>query len=191
LERQKATEALRESEERYQLLFRENPLPMYVFDLETLGFLAVNQAALQGYGYTEEEMLAMTLRDLHCTDDVPAMVERFAGGKGREAANGFLSRHRKKDGSIITVEISARLISFDGREAKLALANDVTEKKKLEAQFLRAQRIEGIGTLATGMAHDLNNILAPILISAGTLRWDLTPDDLIIPPGFTRRLGGG
>jgi nitrogen-specific signal transduction histidine kinase/CheY-like chemotaxis protein len=59
----------------------------------------------------------------------------------------------------------------------LALANDVTEKKKLEAQFLRAQRIEGIGTLATGMAHDLNNILAPILISAGTLRWDLTPDE--------------
>ena len=66
---------------------------------------------------------------------------------------------------------------FDGREAKLALANDITEKKKLEAQFLRAQRIEGIGTLATGMAHDLNNILAPILISAGTLRWDLSPEE--------------
>ena len=75
------------------------------------------------------------------------------------------------------MEISSRVITFGGREAKLALANDITEKKKLEAQFLRAQRIEGIGTLATGMAHDLNNILAPILISAGTLRWDLSPEE--------------
>ena len=60
-ERQRATEALRESEERYQLLFRENPLPMWVIDLKTSGFLAVNEAAVTGYGYTEEEMLSMTL----------------------------------------------------------------------------------------------------------------------------------
>ncbi len=94
------------------------------------------------------------------------MLDRFSEENCRVPANNFVTRNRKKDGSVITVEISSRVIMFDGREAKLALANDITEKKKLEAQFLRAQRIEGIGTLATGMAHDLNNILAPILISA-------------------------
>jgi len=176
-ERQRATEALRESEERYQLLFRENPLPMWVFDLKSLAFLAVNQAAIQGYGYTEEELLAMTLKDLHCAEDLPDLLERFSEANARRPSCGIITRHRKKDGTIITVEISSRVIIFDGREAKLALANDVTERKKLEAQFLRAQRIEGIGTLATGMAHDLNNILAPILISAGTLRWSLSKED--------------
>ena len=176
-ERQKATEALRESEERYQLLFRENPLPMYVFDLKTLAFLAVNETALRGYGYSQEEMLSMTVKDLHCAEDLPALQERLSEANVRRPANGFITRHRKKDGSIITVEISAHVISFNGREAKLTLANDMTERKKLEAQFLRAQRLEGIGTLATGMAHDLNNILAPILMSAGTLRWGLTPEE--------------
>ena len=176
-ERQRAAEALRESEERYQLLFRENPLPMWVVDLKTLAFLAVNEATIQGYGYSEEEMLSMTLKELHCPEDIPALAERFSDGNARRPANGSVTRHRKKDGGIITVEISSRVINFKGREAKLALANDITEKKKLEAQFLRAQRIEGIGTLAAGMAHDLNNILAPILMSAGTLRWSLPPED--------------
>ncbi len=176
-ERQKAAEALRESEDRYQLLFRENPLPMWVIDIETLRFLAVNQAAIQGYGYAEKELLAMTVKELHCAEDLPVLEKRLSGANVRIPSNCFISRHRKKDGSVIAVEISSRLIRFDGREAKLALANDITERQKLEAQFLRAQRIEGIGTLATGMAHDLNNILAPILISAGTLRWALTPEE--------------
>jgi two-component system, cell cycle sensor histidine kinase and response regulator CckA len=176
-ERQRATEALRENEQRFRLLFRENPLPMWVFDLKTLGFLAVNEAALQGYGYSKEEMLAMTVKDLHCAEDTAVLQERLSEANARRPANGFITRHRKKDGSVITVEISSRVITFNGREAKLALAYDVTEKKKLEAQLLRAQRIEGIGTLATGMAHDLNNILAPILMSAGTLRWSLAPEE--------------
>ena len=177
LERQKAAEALRESEERYQLLFRENPLPMYVFDTKTLGLLAANDAALQAYGHSREAMLAMTVKDLHSAEDKAMLEDRLSEAKVRTPANSLPGRQRRKDGSIINVEIFSRLIRFDGREAKLALVNDVTEKKKLEAQFLRAQRIEGIGTLATGMAHDLNNILAPILISAGTLRWGLSPDE--------------
>ena len=176
-ERKKAADALRKSEERYQLLFRDNPLPLWVFDLKTLAFLAVNEAALQGYGYSQEEMLAMTVKDLDCAEDRATILERLSEPNVRLPSNGLVTRHRKKDGSIITVEISSRVITFDGREAKLSLVNDITERKKLEAQFLRAQRLEGIGTLATGMAHDLNNILAPILMSAGTLRWGLTPDE--------------
>lgn len=176
-ERQRATEALRESEERYQLLFDKNPLPMWVFDVKNFAILAANEAALQGYGYSEQELLSMTIRDLDCGDDLHKKSDPFDEANMRRPTDALITKHRKKDGTIITVEVSSRIITFGGREAKLALANDITEKKKLEAQFLRAQRMEGIGTLATGMAHDLNNILAPILISAGTLRWDLSPEE--------------
>ncbi len=150
---------------------------MWVFDLKTLAFLAVNEVAIDDYGYSETDLLKMTLMDLTCPEDLPALLERFSEANARQLSKGVITRHRKKDGSIITVEISSRVVNFEGHEAKLMLANDITDKQKLEAQCLRAQRIESIGTLASGMAHDLNNILAPILMSAGTLRWNLTPEE--------------
>ena len=88
-------------------------------------------------------------------------------------------RKQTKDGRKVTIDSRWTLLR-DGRgkpKSVLVIEADITEKKKLETQFLRAQRMEGIGTLATGMAHDLNNILAPILISAGTMRWELSPEE--------------
>jgi PAS domain S-box-containing protein len=296
--RERTAEALSETEQRYQILFHKNPLPMWVFDLDTLAFLAVNDAAVEKYGYSADEFASMTIRDLYVPEEVPSVVEQITGQKGRPPANGSIVKQRKKDGATIWAEVVSRVVTFSGREAKLALANDITErktaedrvreqaalldlasdailvrdlsgkvrfwnegaerlygwsaagaignqmtalfpkqdksalaaaeqellsrgewtgelrkhtqsgqevtvstrwtllrnergepcsvliidtditeKKKLESQFLRAQRMEGIGTLATGMAHDLNNILAPILMSAGYLRWDITPDE--------------
>ncbi|HTA30749.1 MAG TPA: PAS domain S-box protein, partial [Candidatus Cybelea sp.] len=298
LRRQRTAEALTETEERYHLLFHKNPLPMWVIDLHTLAFLAVNEAAVQQYGYSADEFASMTVRNLHVPEDLPAIMDLFSPEKIRLPASGLVVRHLKKDGTPISVELDSRVVTFSGREAKLALANDITqrklaedrvreqaalldlasdailvqdlsgkvrywnkgaerlygwnaaqavgnqmdslfpkqdkpaleaaqqellargewigelrkhtqsgqevivssrwtllrdegkqprsvliidtditEKKKLESQFLRAQRIEGIGTLATGMAHDLNNILAPILMSAGYLRWDIPAEE--------------
>ena len=299
VERKRAADALRESEERYELLFRGNPLPMWVIDLDSLSYLAVNETAVRNYGYSVEEFLSMTVRDIRAPEEL-STIPRHLEETQNSPSNCFVTRHRKKDGSVIDVEVICQTITFDGRETKLALANDITrrkqaedrihqqamlldlahdaifvrdlegriqfwnkgaeglygwtaaeavgvtiaklfprkdmdtssfeaaekavlekgewsgelrnhtkagqeviadsrwtllrndagtarsvlvintditEKKKLEAQFLRSQRMEGIGTLATGMAHDLNNILAPILMSAGTLRWELTPED--------------
>lgn len=176
VERKRSGEALRESEERYQLLFSKNPLPMWVFNAENLQFLAVNETAVREYGYSAEEFLSMTIEKIHPSQDAPVLLRNIATEKNPPAGS-VVSRHRKKDASIIDVEIIFRSIVFDGHDARLVLANDITEKKRLEAQFLRAQRMEGIGILATGMAHDLNNILAPILVSAGTLRWELTPEE--------------
>jgi PAS domain S-box-containing protein len=294
--RQRTAEALSETEARYHVLFHKNPLPMWVIRLDTLGFLAVNEAAVEKYGYSADEFASMTIRDLHVPEEVPWISELLAGEKAREPSNGLIVRHRKKDGTKIFAQIDSRVVTFSGQEVKLALANDITERKKaedrvreqaalldlasdailvqdlggkvrfwnkgaerlygwsarqasgnqmaalfpnqdkpaltaaerqllahgewtgelrkhtrsgqevtvssrwtllrdergepcsvliidtditekkmLESQFLRAQRIEGIGTLATGMAHDLNNILAPILMSAGFLRWDIPP----------------
>ncbi|HEY2381833.1 MAG TPA: PAS domain S-box protein, partial [Terriglobia bacterium] len=152
-ERKNAEEALRASEERYRLLFENNPHPMWVYDAQTLGFLAVNDAAVEAYGYDRTEFLQMT---------VPDIRETIEGGSTQQ--------HKKKDGTRIEVEIASHGFVFSGRDAKLILANDVTEKKKIEAQLMRSQRVETIGTLASGIAHDLNNILAPILMGTQLLR---------------------
>jgi signal transduction histidine kinase len=81
-----------------------------------------------------------------------------------------VARHRKKDGTIIDVEVAGSTITFGGRPAALVQAVDVTERRRLERQFLRAQRMESIGSLAGGIAHDLNNLLMPILTGATLLK---------------------
>ena len=283
-----ATAQLEASEAQYRFLFANNPHPMWVFDEETLRFLAVNQRAISHYGYSEAEFKAMTILDIRPREEIPRVMRAIAGSTEAQEMN--LWRHQKKDGTVIDVEISTDAIEFDGRKAWLTLANDVTarqqaeqqvrqqaalldkaqdaimvydldhritywnhgaervygwqaeeivgksskdllyrdptqcdrlfpqlladgewdgelqqidregreilvevrwtlvrdefgaaqavlsintditERRKLEAQFMRAQRMESIGTLAGGIAHDLNNVLAPILLSLGMLK---------------------
>jgi PAS domain S-box-containing protein len=137
-----------------------------------------NQGAQRLYGWTPAEAVGRTIWQLF-PDDNKAHVgaaERIAMEKGE-----WIGELQKlsKDGRKVIADSRWTLLRNEAGEPRslLVINTDVTEEKKLEAQFLRSQRIEGIGTLATGMAHDLNNILAPILVSAGTLRWDLSPED--------------
>jgi two-component system, cell cycle sensor histidine kinase and response regulator CckA len=168
-ERQKrhsAEQALRESEERYRLLFESNPNPMWVFDLETLAFLAVNQAAIAHYGYSKDEFLSMKLSDIGSAEDISVLPQtQLTPGQNHTG----IYKHLKKNGKPIDVEILAHTFSFTGKPASLVLINDITEKKQLEAQLLRAQRLESLGTLASGIAHDFNNILTPILAASQLL----------------------
>ncbi len=136
-ERRRAEESLRESEERYRLLFDNNPAPMWVFDRETLRFLAVNEAAVRHYGYTGEEFLSMTIKDIRPAEEVPALLDnlaRVAAGLDRAG----VWRHRKKDGAFIDVEVVAHPFSFGGRPAELVLVSDVTERRKAEERFRTA-----------------------------------------------------
>ena len=289
-ERQRAEDALRESEKRYRLLFESIPQPTWVFDTETLSFLTVNEAAVRLYGYTREEFSSMTICDIRPPSEVPALMDKLSKiGVGVNHAG--IWRHRKKDGTEIDLEITTHDLNLSGRSARLVLANDVTEriraeerlheqaelldhaqeailvrdlegsilfwnnsaeriygwsaeevsgmnaddllnqepssrleeanralsekgewigeiqqmtraretllvesrwtlvrdnqghpksilvinsditeKKRLEAQFLRVQRLESIGALAGGIAHDINNILSPILLSVRMLQ---------------------
>jgi two-component system cell cycle sensor histidine kinase/response regulator CckA len=290
LERERAEDALRESEERYRLLFESIPQPTWVFDAKTLSFLTVNEAAVRHYGYSREEFAAMTIKDIRPPEEVPALMDKLSKTPAG-LVHGVTWKHRKKDGTEIYAEIITHDIIFSGRRARLVLANDVTErmraeerlheqaelldhaqeailvrdleghilfwnnsaeriygwsaeevrgmnadnllnqepspqleeanralskkgewtgelqqitkacnkilvdsrwtlvrdakgrpksilvvnsditeKKRLDAQFLRVQRLESIGALAGGIAHDINNILSPILLSVRMLQ---------------------
>jgi len=137
-ERKHAEEALREGEERYRLLFESNPQPMWVYDLETLRFLAVNEAAIRHYGYSRAEFLAMTVKDIRPPEDVPALMDNVANVQGGfDEASTW--RHLKKDGSRIDVEVTSHELVFAGRRAELVLANDVTERKRVERELRRSE----------------------------------------------------
>lgn len=284
-----------ENEASFRLLFHQHPLPMWVVDNQTLSFLAVNDAAVNLYGYTREEFLALTMDQIADPDE--SAVEPERQGEETGPAPTIPWRHRRKDGAILRVESTWHEIPFGGHEAVLVLTidrtaqfraeernreqarlldlaadaiivrdlkhrvtfwnrgaerlygwrapevhnqpvtelfahdaeayllaqvalletgewsgqfkheakdgrevvvnsrwtlvrdeegkpesvlaidTDMTETKKLESQFLRAQRLESIGTLASGIAHDLNNILSPILMSVSLLRRSMKDPD--------------
>jgi PAS domain S-box-containing protein len=135
-ERKVAEAALRESEERYRLLFARNPQPMWVFDLETLSFLEVNEAAVHHYGYSREEFLTMTIKAIRPAEDNPKLLTELTGVTPQHEKAGVW-QHLKKDGAIIDVEITAHKLIFAGRRAELVLAHDVTERAHIEETQMR------------------------------------------------------
>ncbi len=129
-ERIEADRLLRESEEHYRLLFENNPLPMWVYDTATLRFLAVNEAAVKNYGYPLDEFLGMTIRDIRPEEELDQLDVSLAGEESQQRSGPW--RHRKRDGSLIDVEIISHDILFLNRPARLVLANDITEALKAE-----------------------------------------------------------
>ncbi len=129
--------ALRRQEEQYRLLFRNNPNPMFVYELAGMRILEANQAALGQYGYSREEFLGMNLKDLRPPEEVEALLKDVAGLPDRIHRSGCW-RHRRKDGSLLTAEIISGPAIFQGRNCRLVLAQDVTERittqQALEAQ---------------------------------------------------------
>lgn len=140
-ERKRAEEALRESEKRYRLLFANNPLPMWVYDLETLEFLDVNNAAITHYGYSRDEFLSMTIKDIRPQKYVPSLLDHVSQLKSGTGGAGIW-QHQKKNGELIDVEITSHQLEFAGTRAVLVLANDVSERVRIqEAQARRAAQV--------------------------------------------------
>ncbi len=137
-ERDQSDVALHESEARYRLLFDSNPHPMWLCDRETLAFLTVNDAAVNSYGYSREEFLRMTLLDLSPGEETPLLSEDVIAVEERGDYAGF-GWHRRKDGSIIDVDIVSHAVSFQGRQAELVLADDITERKHAEQALLQSE----------------------------------------------------
>ena len=125
--------------ESFHLLFTNNPQPLWVFDLETLRFLEVNDAAVACYGYSREEFLGMRITDIRPPEDVPRVLAEVAANRVAESKGGQW-QHVLKNGQVIEVEVSALTLQFAGRPAKLALVRDVTEQKKAENALREAER---------------------------------------------------
>ncbi|MGA9994119.1 MAG: PAS domain S-box protein [Pyrinomonadaceae bacterium] len=138
-ERKHYEAALEEEKTRYRLLFESNPQPIWVFDLETLRFLAVNEAAVEHYGYSHQEFLSMTIKDIRPSEDVPALIDNVSHVTSGVNKAGVW-RHRKKDGTVIDVEITAHTLIFGGRRAELVLANDITERTRAEEERIKLIR---------------------------------------------------
>ena len=137
-DRRLAEIAVQKQNEEYRLLFESNPCPMYVCDQDTLAFLAVNQSAVDHYGYSREEFLKMTAHDIRPAGEVPALLSYLAQKKvNRDAAGTW--KHQKKDGSLIDVNVNWHRLDFAGRPAYLVLAADVTEQKQAQAAVIESE----------------------------------------------------
>jgi two-component system cell cycle sensor histidine kinase/response regulator CckA len=127
-------------EERYRLLFESNPVPMWLFDEETLRFLAVNAAAVSQYGYSVDEFLGMSIEEIRPFEDLEKLRSTMANlPAGLMHSRGW--HHRRKNGEIIQVESVSHTVEFDGRRARIVLVMDVTARMEAEAELDRSNAI--------------------------------------------------
>ena len=124
-------EQLRVAQKQFRLLFESNPIPGWVYDLETLAIVDVNATAISRYGYSREEFLRYKITDIRPQEDVPSLRESVrADNESAEDSGPW--RHRKKSGESIDVQIRSYPLKFGGRSARLVVATDVTEEKRAE-----------------------------------------------------------
>lgn len=135
---QNAGKSRRTSETSYRLLFEKNPQPMWVYDLQSLDFLAVNQAAVEHYGYSRQEFLRMTLSEIRPEEDVPALLENISR-TGPGFQTGHISRHRKKNGTLIEMEITSHDLVWAGHPARLVSLEDITGRKRAEENLRQSE----------------------------------------------------
>ena len=152
-----ASPAIRASEVRHNELFDHNPFPMWLYDTETLVFLAVNNAAIRQYGYSRKEFLSMTIKDIRPGGDNDALLEYVSSRHSPEQPTSVW-RHLRKDGSLIDVEITAYSMEFAGKPAEIVLANDITMRRRVEAEStVISEIIQG-----AALSNDLVDTLALI-----------------------------
>jgi PAS domain S-box-containing protein len=148
-ERKKFMADLEESEKKYNNLFHLSPLPAWVIDLDSLQFLDINDAAIKHYGYSRDEFLSMTIKDLRPTEGIPELEKSLEANRPITKANSVGTfQHKKKNGETMQVDIKTNYLNFKGKDARVAIATDVTERlryiKSIEAQNKKLKEISWI-----------------------------------------------
>lgn len=179
-EQRTAQMALSTAASRYRQLFDANPNPMWIFDAARLAFVAVNDAAVRHYGYSRKEFLTMSIEDIRAPNELPRL-HAVMDDLPRQLTVRRLRQHRCKDGRVIDVEITAQPIEFNGRDASVVLANDVTEQRLAVEQVLKSrsalrsllQRLQRAQEAErTRVAREIHDELGQMLTSLKMdLRW--------------------
>ena len=169
-ERLKSEQAAHLSERNYRMLFEGHPQPMWLYDVNTLAFLSVNDAAVDRYGYSRKEFLAMTIKDIRPPQDVPKFLELVYEPMPAFDRTGPW-RHLLKDGSTVQVLVTSHAVTFGEHEARFVLAEDLTENQRLELELHQSQaRAESNAELSRAkdemvsmVSHELRTPLASIV----------------------------
>ncbi|MGA3288023.1 MAG: PAS domain S-box protein [Bacteroidota bacterium] len=177
-EHKRSDYALRINEKRLRIFFESIPLPTWVFDLESLQFIEVNNTALQHYGYTKEEFLAMSVMDIRPVEDIPNFQTALEAIRIKES-NTTHGRHRRKDGSIIEVQLSWHDFEHNNRHAVLMVAQDITESKRSQEELQQAKEAVEIANrvkseFLANMSHEIrtpmNGIIGTIDLLCRTMQ---------------------
>ena len=158
-----------DSERNYRSLFETHPQPMWLYDVHTLAFLRVNDAAIDRYGYSREEFLAMTIKDIRPPEDLPKFLELIADPPAFDKSGPW--KHLLKDGSKVDVLITSHAVSFGEQDARFVLAEDLTESQRLELELHQSKaRAEATASLSQAkdemvsmVSHEMRTPLASIV----------------------------
>jgi PAS domain S-box-containing protein len=174
-ERKTVEEALRESEEKYRLLFSSVSDAIIIFYVSGLEIIDANSSALDLYRYSIDELRGMRITDLSESpeDSRIEMIRQMT----ESDKNVLPQNHRRKDGSVFPVEVSGGIFTLNQREIGIAMARDITRRKQLEEELVRTQKFEAIGILAGGIAHDFNNLLTAISGNVALGKMIANPED--------------
>jgi len=181
-EKKKSEELLIKSEEQYKYLFENNPHPMWIYDINTLAFLMVNNTAINSYGYSGEEFMKMTLKDIRPSEDW-ANLEKDVKNTPKSASMPKRWRHIKKSGELIYVEINSFPINFENKDARLVLSRDVTDRVKSEDALIlaknKAEESDRIkSTFLATMSHELRTPLNAIIGFSDLMKDDISKEEI-------------
>jgi two-component system cell cycle sensor histidine kinase/response regulator CckA len=170
-ERRQAEEALRRSEQYYRNVFENAHDPILLLEPKTERVLDVNRRACELYGFERQEFLGLSLKAISANDADAA--GRVADALSAPGCHHFETVHRRKDGTLMCLEVNSSVVTYGDRQAILTINRDVTERKRLEDQLRQAQKMEAVGQLAGGIAHDFNNLLTVVIGYSECLMADL------------------
>ncbi|MCZ7358390.1 MAG: PAS domain S-box protein [Candidatus Methanoperedens sp.] len=176
-EHKMAEEALIQSEEKYRMLIDNIQDGVFIIQGDKIQF--ANEAFAKVVGYTVQEVIGKDFRELVAPEDLKIVADHYHRRQaGEDIPREYEFHMLHKDGrNRMLVNMNVGLITFRGGMASMGTVKDITEKKKLESQLLRAQRMDSIGTLASGIAHDINNVLTPIMLSQELLQEKFTDEE--------------